>query len=41
MGRDCNLHAELSTRFKMNDLGELNHFLGLEVENLKDGILIS
>ncbi|KAL0278084.1 UNVERIFIED_CONTAM: hypothetical protein Sradi_7297200, partial [Sesamum radiatum] len=25
----------------MKDLGELSHFLGLEVKNMKDGILLS
>lgn len=33
--------AELSTRFDMKNLGELGHFLGLEVENMKDGIFLS
>ncbi|CAM8959925.1 unnamed protein product [Rhodiola kirilowii] len=34
------LRGELSTRFDMKNLGELSHFLGLEVKNL-DGILLS
>lgn len=35
------LQDELSVRFDMNSLGELCHFLGLEVENREDGIFVS
>lgn len=35
------LRAELSIRFEMKDLGELSHFLGLEVKYVKDGIFLS
>lgn len=35
------LRERLSVRFDMNKLGELNHFLGLEVENLRAGILLT
>lgn len=35
------LWTKLSIHFEMKDLGELNHFLGLEVEFVKDGIFIS
>lgn len=31
------LRSELSIQFEMKELGELSHFLGLEVENLNDG----
>ncbi|KAK8926585.1 hypothetical protein KSP39_PZI019006 [Platanthera zijinensis] len=34
------LRAELAIRFEMKDLGELHHFLGLEVERKESGILI-
>ena len=34
------LQVKLSIRFEMKDLGE-HHFLGLEVENVKNDILIS
>lgn len=30
------LRSKLSIRFAMKDLGELSHFLGLEVENFMD-----
>ncbi|KAK8944804.1 hypothetical protein KSP39_PZI008375 [Platanthera zijinensis] len=32
------LSAELAIRFKMKDLGELHHFLGLEMERKKSAI---
>ncbi|KAM1031938.1 hypothetical protein ACFX2I_035575 [Malus domestica] len=35
------LRAELSTRFDMKNLGELSHFLGLEVQNMANGIFMS
>ncbi|GKV36582.1 hypothetical protein SLEP1_g44695 [Rubroshorea leprosula] len=35
------LQEELSIRFDMKNLGELNHFLDLEVENLENGIFIT
>lgn len=35
------LRERLSVRFDMTKLGELNHFLGLEVENLRAGILLT
>lgn len=35
------LREQLSVFFDMNKLGELNHFLGLEVENLRAGILLT
>ncbi|KAJ3680984.1 hypothetical protein LUZ60_015473 [Juncus effusus] len=35
------LRGELSIRFEMKDLGELSHFLGLEVDGLKDGYFVS
>ncbi|KAK8951797.1 hypothetical protein KSP39_PZI003445 [Platanthera zijinensis] len=34
------LRAELAIRFEMKDLGELHHFLGLEVERKESGILV-
>ncbi|XP_043720816.1 uncharacterized mitochondrial protein AtMg00810-like [Telopea speciosissima] len=40
-GEVAKLRAELSIRFEMKDLGELNHFLGLEVEKVNDGIFLS
>ncbi|PRQ44685.1 putative RNA-directed DNA polymerase [Rosa chinensis] len=40
-GEIAKLRAELSTRFDMKILGELSHFLGLEVKNMKDGVLLS
>ncbi|XP_043714849.1 uncharacterized mitochondrial protein AtMg00810-like [Telopea speciosissima] len=40
-GEVAKLRAELSIRFEMRDLGELNHFLGLEVEKVNDGIFLS
>ena len=30
----------LSVRFQMKELGELNHFLGLEVERTKEGLFL-
>lgn len=35
------LRAKLSTRFDMKNLGELSHFLGLEVRSMKSGIFLS
>ncbi|KAL0458698.1 UNVERIFIED_CONTAM: Retrovirus-related Pol polyprotein from transposon TNT 1-94 [Sesamum latifolium] len=35
------LSGELSTNFEMKDWGELSHFFGLEVKNMKYGILLS
>jgi hypothetical protein len=35
------LQIELSIRFEMKDLGELSHFLGLEVSSLMGGIFVS
>ncbi|KAG6468609.1 hypothetical protein ZIOFF_073298 [Zingiber officinale] len=35
------LQDELSVRFDMKSLGELRHFIGLEVENREDGIFVS
>ena len=35
------LPAELFIWFEMKDLGELSHFLGLEVSSLKGGIFVS
>jgi hypothetical protein len=35
------LQAKLSIRFEMKDLGELCHFLSLEVSSLKNGIFVS
>ncbi|KAG6471062.1 hypothetical protein ZIOFF_072158 [Zingiber officinale] len=35
------LQDELSVRFDMKSLGELRHFLDLEVENREDGIFVS
>ncbi|GKV11936.1 hypothetical protein SLEP1_g23148 [Rubroshorea leprosula] len=35
------LQEELSIRFDMKNLGELNHFLGLEVENLENRIFVT
>ena len=32
--------ANLSVRFQMKELGELKHFLGLEVERTNDGIFL-
>ncbi|KAJ3679560.1 hypothetical protein LUZ60_017571 [Juncus effusus] len=40
-GEVARLRGELSIRFEMKDLGELSHFLGLEVEGLKDGYFVS
>uniref|UniRef100_A0A0D3A0E0 Reverse transcriptase Ty1/copia-type domain-containing protein n=1 Tax=Brassica oleracea var. oleracea TaxID=109376 RepID=A0A0D3A0E0_BRAOL len=34
------LQEDISVRFEMKKLGELNHFLGPEVERVKDGIFI-
>lgn len=45
MGNDveqvAQLQEELSIHFEMKKLGELNHFLGLVVENLKNGLFVS
>lgn len=35
------LRTEFSIHFKMKDLGELNHFLRLEVENMKGETCVS
>lgn len=35
------LQEELSIRFDMKRLGQLSHFLGLIVENMKDGIFVT
>lgn len=35
------LRVELSIRFRIKDLGELSHFLSLEVESMKDEIFVS
>ncbi|GKV02840.1 hypothetical protein SLEP1_g15229 [Rubroshorea leprosula] len=35
------LQEKLSIRFDMKNLGELNHFLGLKVENLENGIFVT
>ena len=40
-GEVARLRGELSIRFEMKDLGELSHFLGLEVEGLKDEYFVS
>jgi len=40
-GEVAMLRAELSIRFEMKDLGELHHFLGIQVERKKRGVLIS
>ena len=40
-GEAAKLRAGLSIQFEMEDLGELHHLLGLKVENVKNGILIS
>ncbi|KAJ3673974.1 hypothetical protein LUZ60_005966 [Juncus effusus] len=40
-GEVARLRGKLSIRFEMKDLGELSHFLGLEVEGLKDGYFVS
>lgn len=37
----ANLRSELSARFEMKDLGELSHFLGLEMKSVKDGIFLT
>ncbi|XP_020233074.1 uncharacterized protein LOC109813326 [Cajanus cajan] len=34
------IKSNLSVRFQMKELGELKHFLGLEVERRKDGIFL-
>jgi len=34
------LRVELSMRFEMRDLGELHHFLGLEVDNVNDDTFV-
>lgn len=34
------LRSELSIQFEMKELGELSHFLDLDVENLNDGIFV-
>ena len=34
------IQANLSIRFQMKALGELKHFLGLEVERVEDGIFL-
>ncbi|CAN1849719.1 Retrovirus-related Pol polyprotein from transposon TNT 1-94 [Linum perenne] len=34
------IKANLSVRFKMKELGELRHFLGLEVEKTKEGLFL-
>nr|KYP67735.1 hypothetical protein KK1_024087 [Cajanus cajan] len=34
------IKSNLSVRFQMKELGELKHFLGLEVERTKDGIFL-
>lgn len=34
------IRGNLSVRFQMKELGELNHFLGLEVERAKDGLFL-
>lgn len=34
------MRANLSIRFQMKELGELNHFLGLEVERTKEGLFL-
>ena len=34
------LQEDMSVRFEMKKLGELNNFLGLEVERVKDGIFV-
>jgi hypothetical protein len=35
------LLQDLSNEFALKDLGELRYFLGIEVSQLKDGILLS
>lgn len=35
------LQEELAVRFNIKKLGELHHFLGLEVINMKDGIFVT
>lgn len=37
----ANLRVEFSARFEMKDLGELSHFLGVEVKSMKDGIFLT
>ena len=32
---------ELSSKFKMKDIGKLNYFLGVKVENIKGGYFLS
>lgn len=34
------IRGKLSIRFQTKELGELKHFLGLEVERTKDGLLL-
>ncbi|CAM8922319.1 unnamed protein product [Rhodiola kirilowii] len=36
----CLTKGNLSVRFQMKELGELKHFLGLEVETTKEGIFL-
>ena len=36
----CQIRSNLSLRFQMKELGELKHFLGLEVERTNDGIFL-
>ena len=35
----CKFGTELSIQFEINNLGELRHFLGLEMENVNDEIM--